>query len=77
MVISWKWRFTDKDNNYITLVLQHNLKNVDENIGNQVKLSMPDRMQEERLCFKQACDRGQLDCPLELMDKGWENLIPR
>jgi hypothetical protein len=77
VVISWKWRFTDKDGTIITLVLQHNQKNVDENIGNQVKLAMPERMKEERLCFKQACDRGQLECPGEMMDTGWENLIPR
>ena len=76
-VLEWKWRFIDEQNRHITLTLQHNLKNIDENIGNQVKLSMPERLDEERLCFQQECDRNQLNCPAKMMREEWENLIPR
>jgi hypothetical protein len=77
IVLEWKWRFTDKDNNYITLTLQHNLKNLDKNIGNMVKLTMPERIKAERLCFKKTCGSKKMDCPLSMQDDSWENLIPR
>ncbi len=77
IVLEWKWRFTDKDNNYITLTLQHNLKNPDQNVGNMVKLTMPERIKAERLCFKKMCGSKKMDCPLSMRNDDWENLIPR
>ena len=53
-VKSWEWQFADKDGHAIKLVLQHNLKDADETIGNMVKLSMPELMNEERECFNKA-----------------------
>ena len=77
IVLEWKWRFTDQDGNYITLSLQHNLKNIDENIGNMVKLTMPDRINAERECFLKQCQTEKKACPAAMMDESWENLIPR
>lgn len=77
IVLEWKWRFTDSDGNYITLSLQHNLKNIDENIGNMVKLTMPDRIVAERECFLKQCQVDKKTCPAPMMDESWENMIPR
>lgn len=77
IVLEWKWRFTDKNNNYITLSLQHNLKDIDENIGNMVKLTMPDRIEAERQCFNKQCDIKKQLCPVSMQSENWENMIPR
>lgn len=77
IVLEWKWRFTDKDNNYITVSLQHNLKNIDENIGNMVKLTMPDRIEAERRCFNRQCEMKKSECPVSTLSSDWENMIPR
>lgn len=42
----WKWRFVDKDNRRVNLILQHNLGDDNENIGNMVKLSFPEIEEE-------------------------------
>lgn len=77
IVLEWKWRFTDKDGRYITLSLQHNQKNIDENIGNMVKLTMPDRIVAERECFLKQCQVEKKACPAAMMEESWENMIPR
>lgn len=77
IVLEWKWRFTDKDGRYITLSLQHNQKNIDENIGNMVKLTMPDRIIAERECFLKQCQVEKKACPAAMMEESWENMIPR
>lgn len=77
IVLEWKWRFTDKNNNYITVNLQHNLKNLDENIGNMVKLTLPDRIEAERECFNRECEKKRQQCPSINMSADWENMIPR
>ncbi|GBE13357.1 hypothetical protein BMS3Bbin14_01795 [bacterium BMS3Bbin14] len=77
IVRAWKWEFTDKDNNRITLTLQHNLKNMDENIGNMIKLSMPDRIEAERKCFNAGRPQHRRTPPAEPGTPDWERLIPR
>lgn len=77
IVLSWKWRFMDKDNNYISLTLQHNKKNLDETMGNMVKLSMPDRIEAERICFIRKCEQEKMACPAGMMSDDWDNLIPK
>lgn len=77
IVLEWKWRFTDEEGRYITLSLQHNLKNIDENIGNMAKLTLPDRINAERECFIKQCQLGPKGCPAEMMSDNWENMIPR
>jgi len=77
IVLEWKWRFTDKDDNYITVSLQHNLKNIDENIGNMVKLTMPERIKAERDCFNRQCATNRAQCPVIIQSDDLENMIPR
>ena len=77
----WKWRFTDEDQNRVSLSLQYNVKDPDETIGNTVKLSYPDRIQEERACFMQMRDQAyeKTDSKKkeELKQTDWSYLIPR
>jgi len=77
----WKWYFTDKNKNRISLNLQYNAKDPDETMGSVVKLSYPDRINEERICFMQMCDEAyeQTDEKRreELKKSDWSYLIPR
>jgi len=77
IVLEWKWRFRDKNNEYITLNLQHNLKDTDENFGNMVKLTMPERIQAEQKCFDRQCQTKKQACPVNLEEESWENMLPR
>ena len=77
-VKSWKWSFTDENGQRTTLVLQHNLKDSEESIGNMVKLSLPDLMNDERHCFNErhrsdGTGAGQSKSS-EKVD--WQKLIP-
>jgi hypothetical protein len=51
--ISWKWSFTDSQQNRISLILQHNLKDEEEKIGNAVKLTLHNGLEADARCFKQ------------------------
>ena len=77
----WKWNFTDKDNNRLTLKLQHNSKDSDETIGNMLKLSYPDKIAEERRCFNQMCEQNMMKFDSsfqeELKKSDWSHLIPQ
>ena len=71
-VRAWKWSFTDDQGRRVNLELQHNLRDDEESIGNMVKLSLPDLMNDERRCFNELHDpeeevTGEAD---------WEDLIP-
>ncbi len=72
----WKWRFTDEQENRVSLSLQFNKKNVNETVGNVVKLSYPDKMNNERICFNQMFGNDeQLQKDQQTTD--WSFLIPR
>ncbi len=72
----WKWNFVDKNNNRVSLVLQHNSKNPNENIGNMVKLYYPDRIVAEQKCFTEQCSsRRPKNKPVK--KDNWDFLIPR
>lgn len=77
IVLAWKWRFKDKDNNHISLTLQHNKKDVNEATGNMVKLSLPDKIEAERKCFLKTCKMEKTQRPTGMMSEDWENLIPK
>lgn len=51
--ISWKWSFTDGGGNRISLTLQHNAQDEDEKMGNAVKLTLHNRLDEDTRCFKE------------------------
>jgi len=77
----WKWHFTDNDQNRVSLNLQYNAKDPNQTIGNVVKLSYPDRVEEERICFMQMCDQANEKADVkrkeELKKSDWSYLIPR
>ncbi len=75
-VKSWKWFFTDEQGRKVTLQLQHNLKDEEESIGNMVKLSMPDLMDDERRCFNERHDKDTDAGQKKSEENNWENLIP-
>ena len=78
IVIAWKWSFVDKDNNSISMILQHNTRDEDESIGNSVKLTMWNLIQEERKCFekKNAAEvKKQKQKKASPVD--WDALLPR
>ena len=77
----WKWKFTDKNNKRVHLILQHNTKNPNENIGNVVKLFYPDSIVREQKCFAEQCAQNinnrEKERQLERKKSGWEYLIPK
>lgn len=76
----WKWNFTDKDNNRVTLKLQYNDKDSNETIGNMVKLSYPDKIADEQRCFMEMCDEKTESFDIKHLEKlkrsDWSHLIP-
>ena len=77
----WKWYFTNKNGDAVSLSLQFNGKNSRETIGNVVRLSLPEKIEEERLCFNDMCemqkskaDEARLE---ELKKSDWSHLIPQ
>jgi hypothetical protein len=51
--IAWKWSFKDKDNNRISLILQHNSADVEEYTqGNSLKLSETSLLEKEAACYE-------------------------
>ncbi len=81
VVYIWKWHFIDENKNRVSLSLQFNAKNTNETIGNMVKLSYPEKIKEERLCFihsreqnKQESQKTKHQSPKET---DWQYLIPR
>jgi len=77
-VKSWKWSFINADKHMVTLVLQHNLKDAEESIGNMVKLTLPDLIDAERLCFNKTLERDtKAGSEMSQDDHDWEMFIPR
>ena len=77
----WKWRFVDKENRRVSLNLQHNLQNDDENVGNMVKISFPELMEEERFCVIDFFDKNKTAEEKEMikqrMKPDWDYMLPR
>lgn len=77
IVIAWKWSFVDKDNNRISLMLQHNTRDEDESIGNSVKLTMWNLIEDERECFeKKTAAETKKTKRKKPPQPDWEVLIP-
>jgi hypothetical protein len=56
---SWKWHFTDENGERVSISFQYNQKNFDESMGSVVKMSLPQRIEQERACFNQFCSARQ------------------
>jgi hypothetical protein len=81
--ISWKWSFSDAHANRISLTLQHNAQDEEEKIGNAVKLTLHNRLEEDSRCFKEnRMSRGeeprQRRAPAGGSEAtGWEWFVPK
>lgn len=77
----WKWRFVDANKRRVNLILQHNLQNDEENIGNMVKLSFPEMEEEERICFIEFCEENKTEEQKEKIkqriEPDWDYMLPR
>ena len=80
VVIAWKWSFVDKDGNRISLILQHNVLNEEQKLGNVVKLSMRNLIAAERACFEKKYPARRGTPEKEKIERGpefWRHCIPR
>lgn len=57
VLIAWKWGFNDPEIGRISMILQHNTKDEHQKIGNSIKLTAHDMMDEEIACFRENRDR--------------------
>lgn len=83
IVDAWKWSFVNKQNQKISLTLQHNAMDEQKKMGNAVKLANTTLLEEDNLCYKHK----QLDFRERLrqrewkavkpQDSGWELFLPR
>jgi hypothetical protein len=80
IVIAWKWHFTDKDGNRISIILQHNTRDEEEKQGNSVKMTMWNLMLEEDRCFEKHHPETAAPPNFKFEDPdsvNWTPLIPR
>ena len=80
IVIAWKWHFTDKDGNRISIILQHNTRDEEEKQGNSVKMTMWNLMLDEELCFDKEHPEIEKPPNFTFTDPdsvNWKPLIPR
>ncbi len=79
VVIAWKWHFTDKDGNKISMILQHNTENADDKLGNVIKLKNSTLMEKEQKCFKKHKKHGHnMMQPLKKKKKiNWDFILPK
>ena len=70
--VAWKWSFTDKDGNRISLTIQHNAQDTDEKRGNAVKLTMLNLIEEDQRCYK----KKELDHREKLRQRHWKAIKP-
>ena len=81
--IAWKWSFIDKDDNRISLTLQHNSKDTEVKRGNAIKLTMRNLVEEDQRCYKiKALDHREKlrQRDWKVMDPGltgWDLYVPR
>ena len=83
VLIAWKWSLTDRDNNNISLILQHNTLDQEEKMGNAVKMTMVNLLEEEAACFEKknpdlrAEPKTGQDADKSPVAVAWDRLIPR
>ena len=68
IVVGWKWSFVDKNNNRISLNLQHNTGDQEEKQGNSIKLTMRSLIEKDQLCYKE----NALDHREKLRQRNWQ-----
>jgi hypothetical protein len=76
--LDWKWSFTDKDGNRISLHLQHNSKDAEEKIGNAVKLTSRTGLEGEWKCHEEkTASKSSRKIEKQKRPIDWEFIIPR
>jgi hypothetical protein len=80
--ISWKWSFSDASQNRISLILQHNEQDEEEKIGNAVKLTLHNQLEEDVRCWQQKPNRREelrqrLPQPPISGGPPWERFVPQ
>jgi hypothetical protein len=83
-VIGWKWAFTDPSNNRVSMILQHNELDEDEKMGNALKLTLLNALEEDARCYeKKATEQGKKfrhrrEGPaLKPGGSGWDRYLPK
>jgi len=81
IVIAWKWSFRTKNNQKISLTLQHNARDEEEKMGNSIKLSMTSLISAEHDCYEKSMDQTLTDKdsvkPIVMDQTGWDLFCPR
>jgi hypothetical protein len=82
IVKAWKWSFRDGNGNRISLNLQHNTRDDEEKMGNAIKMTMHNLVEEERLCYeKRQAGRAAKDAAGRSKPAGgktdWDLLVPK
>jgi hypothetical protein len=81
-LVVWKWSFSDAEGGRISMTLQHNALDEDEKMGNAVKLTLLNRIEEDERCFRES-GRSRRDQRRERPavpgkpGDPWDFLIPR
>lgn len=83
-LVIWKWSFTADDGSRISLTLQHNALDEDEKMGNAVKLTLLNRIEEDQRCWQES-GRNQREAIRRkaaaeagrAASDPWELLVPR
>jgi hypothetical protein len=79
--VAWKWSFVDKNNNRISMILQH--YSGDEDVyknGNSVKLSMFGLVEEEQKCYEEKHgipEKAPRKEPKNQTEVDFEELVPK
>ena len=78
IIIAWKWSFTNKDNEKISLILQYNKMNKDEKSGAVIKMTLTNQVEKERSCFMANSPnrKKRLKTPALEGKALWDLLVP-
>lgn len=78
IVISWKWSFVDDQKNRISMILEHNKRDEYETVGNTVKMTMWNLIEEERNCeIKPSTAPAKTSGKTTKEPPDWDLLVPR
>ena len=83
VVVAWKWSFVDKQNNKISLIVQHNTRDEDEKMGNSIKLTLTSDMDKYEDCYEKKLaekNRNAHGATKEIVIPGmtgWDLFVPR
>ena len=83
ILIAWKWSFIDKDGNRISLNLQHNTQDPDQKMGNAIKLTMWNLVEEDQQCYRLKANdpreklRQRNGKVMDTGLNGWDLYLPR